>query len=152
MPTSCSTCPIPSPVTRLSAPGSSYWRIQPGTSLPAFVGAGTVVDATSQTTFAIAQGYDLNAQGPEVELDGSVALGNAIEITGSNSEVRGLVINGAVTGVAVLGGDGTVIAGNVIGPDASGAVGEVGNSSQGITDLWSDQHRHRRGHRPPIGT
>ncbi|MDJ0497436.1 MAG: DUF5011 domain-containing protein, partial [Acidimicrobiia bacterium] len=112
--------------------GSSYWKIRPAGSIDPLTADDTTIDATTQTSYAVGQGFFVNDLGPEVELDGSLAGGNGLEIQSSNNEARGFVINRFATGIAVLSGDGNVIAGNFIGPDPTGAVGQVGNTIEGV--------------------
>jgi hypothetical protein len=113
--------------------GLSYWRIQPSAAITPLLTDGINVDATTQTSYAVAQGFFVNDTGPEIEINGTGgAGGNGLEIQSSNNEIRGFAINRFVTGIAVLGGDANVIVGNYLGPDASGASGLVGNTDEGV--------------------
>ena len=117
---------IPGPGNQ-SAGADSWWRISPTSALPTVTAAGTIIDATTQTTN---QG-DTNSQGPEIELDGTnagAAHGLTI-LTGGSSTVRGLVINRFTlgAGISISLCDGNTIQGNYIGTDVTGTVA-LGNS------------------------
>ena len=125
--------PDTDPLYRNLGAGLSYWRIQPTVSVAPITASDITIDATTQTSFATAQGYFVNATGPEVEINGSSGVGgNGLELQSSNNEIRGFVINRFDSGIAVLSGDANVIAGNYLGPDPTGANGQVGNWRDGI--------------------
>jgi hypothetical protein len=103
-------------------------------------GAGTTIDATTQTAFT----GDTNPNGPEVVLDGSTQAqyefagiyGPAFVLREANCAIEGFVIHGYdEQGIQIMNGsvDGSVSTGNVvsgcyIGTDAAGSTG-IGNGN-----------------------
>ena len=67
---------------------------------------------------------------PIVELDGSLAGGNALTLLGGGSTVRGFVINRFGNGVYIAS-DSNLVAGNWIGLDATGTL-DFGNTVDGV--------------------
>ena len=117
---------IPGPGNR-SAGADSWWEISPATPLPTVTAAGTVIDATTQTTN---QG-DTNSRGPEVEIDGTGAGAGAnglvLDVTAAASTIRGLAIgNFSDNGILLLGGS-NIIAGNYLGLSADGDTAVANN-------------------------
>ena len=108
----------------------SWWRISPNSALPAITAAGTVIDATTQTTN---QG-NTNSLGPEVELEGSSAGASVrgLTVAGGSSTIRGLVINRfSYDGIYLVSFGGNTVEGNYIGTDATGTT-DLGNSGSGV--------------------
>ncbi len=120
------------PVVPANDGTSSWWSLAPTTALPAITDAGTTIDGTAYDPSDGVTVLNPNTAGPELELRGSGGGGYGIEISADNTEVREVVINRFASGIALLGGDASVIAGNYLGPDATGLVGEVGNTTEGI--------------------
>ncbi len=130
---------------------SSWWSLAPSVALPAITGAGTAIDGTAYDASDGVTVLNPNPAGPEFELRGPGAAGYGLEVSADNSEVRGVVINRFATGIALLGGDASVIAGNYLGLDATGLVGEVGNSAQGIL-VYGATNTVIGGRLPPTAT
>ncbi len=125
--------PDSDPLYRNLGAGLSYWRIQPTTPLTPLTDGATMIDATTQTTHAVSQGYFVNGSGPEVEINNTGgAGGNGLEIQSDGNEIRGLVVNRFPTGINVKGGNNNLIAGNYVGTDPSGTI-DTGNTTDGIT-------------------
>ena len=124
---------VPVVATNATDGGSNnWWSLAVTSSLPALTDSGTTIDGSAFDAADGVTALNSNVAGPELELEGSGAGGNGLEITAGSSKIREVVVNGFGTGIAVLGGDANVIAGNYLGPDATGSVGEVGNTSQGL--------------------
>ncbi|UCF31628.1 MAG: right-handed parallel beta-helix repeat-containing protein [bacterium] len=107
----------------------SWWRISPGSNLPAITAPGTVIDGSTQT----ANRGNTNSLGPEIEIDGSGAGigvdGLVIGNPGENSAVRGLAVgNFSRSGISLLVG-GNLIAGNYIGLEPDGTTLAGNNTS-----------------------
>lgn len=94
---------------------NGYWRIQPSFALPTITNAGTVIDATTQTS----NRGNTNALGPEVELRGGTFDGLVLQA--NDGQVRGLAVNWCYPGVGIrVTGNGARITGNYVGTDAFG--------------------------------
>ena len=122
---------VPVVPTNATAGVDNWWSLPVTVALPAVSDPGTTLDGSAFSSTDGVTGLNPNSSGPELELVGA-AVGNGLEIAADNTTVRDLIVNRFATGIAVLGGDGSIIAGNYLGPDATGLVGEVGNSDEGI--------------------
>jgi uncharacterized repeat protein (TIGR01451 family) len=97
--------------------------ITPATALPVITEA-VIIDGTTQSGFA---------GSPIIEISGATMVaGYGLEVTAGGSTIRGLVINRFATGIALTGGSGHTIVGNYLGLDVTGAVGNVGNTQEGL--------------------
>ena len=111
---------------------NDWWSLGLSIGLPAITDDSTTVDGTAYNSADGTTVLATNILGPEFEIYAVVALADGIALQSSANTVRDFVINRFTTGIAVTAGDSNVIIGNYIGPDATGAVGQVGNSTQGI--------------------
>lgn len=101
----------------LSDPGhntqTGVWTITPTYPLPYIMKAGTVIDGTTQTTFA----GNTNAHGPEIMLfgNGSTDFGLAV-MNVPDVNIKGLIISGFIYGIQATGTAASCrITGNYIG-------------------------------------
>ncbi len=123
---------VPAVPTNATQVADQWWSLAVSAAFSPIATADTTIDGTAYDAADGNTVLDTNPSGPELELNGAAIGGYGLEISADNAEIRDLVVNRFATGIGVLGGDGSVIAGNYLGPDATGAVGEVGNSTEGI--------------------
>jgi hypothetical protein len=95
---------------------AGVWSIQPSSALPVLYYDSTTIDGTTQS---VNQG-DLNPNGPEIELDGTVVHAACFFVEGSANEIKGLILNRFSSAGVVISGDGNRVSGNYIGTDAAG--------------------------------
>ncbi|MBN1352658.1 right-handed parallel beta-helix repeat-containing protein [candidate division KSB1 bacterium] len=107
---------------------TGVWTIQPASTFEYLSDDGTCIDGTSQT----ANQGDSNPEGPEIEIDGTLASSIGFWIFESSANtIRGFVINRCANGIAIHGSGRNIIAGNYIGTDAEGK-SDMGNTGNGI--------------------
>ncbi len=93
------------------------WTIHLLTSLNSITDDSTTIDGNSQT---LNRG-NTNTEGPEIELDGSLANSGGLVIASSYNTISGLVINRfALEGIVIFTAHYNKITGNYIGTDATG--------------------------------
>ena len=116
--------------------GDSWWRISPGSALPAITAANTTIDGAGQT----ANRGNTNTRGPEIEIHGAnapigtngITIGNVSNVTVKDLVVNGFRINVNSNGIGInISGSSAKIYGCYIGTDARGATA-VANQGIGI--------------------
>jgi hypothetical protein len=111
---------------------ASTFTIKLLTPLPLITSGDTVIDGTTQTAFT----GDTNLSGPEVVIDGSVAVPSVpgLQVLSANNTISGLVINGFRShGIRIFGPNAhnNAVNGCYIGTDPTGSLA-VANSGNGV--------------------
>ncbi len=104
--------------------GFSWWRFQPGSTLP-------VMTDTVNLNGTTQQGW--TAGQPIIEID-AVNMGDGedvLSISGAGSEIRGLVVHDSWDAIQLTNADGVTIAGNFLGTDVTGTL-SGGSGGEGI--------------------
>ncbi len=103
---------------------ADVYRITLSSTLPSLTNPdGITIGGESQSVF----GGDTNALGPEIVLNGAVAVADGLVLSSDGNQVSGLVLeNFTVDFLRIVGGNNNAIFGNYIGTDASGTLGRAG--------------------------
>ncbi|HLO59988.1 MAG TPA: right-handed parallel beta-helix repeat-containing protein [Bacteroidales bacterium] len=106
----------------LSDPGynseKGIWSIRPLSALPCLEDDNTVLDGTLQ---ALNNG-NLNASGPEIEINGGNLIETCLRVTGKGMIIKGLVINGFVSSAVEIENQNTILKGNYLGISSDGTL------------------------------